>query len=121
MSDPMKYVGTKTYDINGQISGSNAHAEWDKDTGVFIANPGPIPGPTPGPMPGTPAISGVINYLNKFGRPGAVPGLYKELDPVGELHYEALRYLQGLAPAPPAIAGIPVDGFLSAGYTAYSP
>ncbi|MCW8188221.1 hypothetical protein, partial [Verminephrobacter eiseniae] len=80
MRAPMKYVGTKTYDINGQISGSNAHAEWDQDTGVFIANPGPIPGP--GSMPGTPAISGVINYLNKFGRTGAVPGLYKALDPV---------------------------------------
>ncbi|MCW5235507.1 pilus assembly protein PilY [Verminephrobacter eiseniae] len=120
MRAPMKYVGTKTYDINGQISGNNAHAEWDKDTGVFIANPGPVPGPMPGTAPGTPAISGVINYLNKFGRTGAVPGLYKEFDPVGELYYEALRYLQGLAPDPRAIAGVPADGALADGYPVYT-
>jgi len=62
----------------------------------------------------TPSISGVINYLNKFGRTGPTPGVYKKYDPVGELHYEVLRYLQGLQPSPDAIAGMTAamkDGF----------
>jgi type IV pilus assembly protein PilY1 len=59
----------------------------------------------------------VINYLNKFGRTGPVPGRYKKFDPVGELHYETLRYLQGLQPSAAAISGLTVptsdlfDGF----------
>ena len=44
-------------------------------------------------------MSGVINYLNKFGTAGSVKGYYKGLDPVGELYYEALRYFQGLPPS----------------------
>lgn len=47
----------------------------------------------------------MINYLNKFGRTGPTPGVYKKYDPVGELHYEALRYLQGLQPSADAIGG----------------
>lgn len=99
---PMKYVGTKTFDINGTDntpSGGNAAAEWNATTGVFTANPD-------GDTTQTPAISGVINYLNKFGRTGSVPGRYKRYDPVGELHYETLRYLQGLPPSADAINNI---------------
>ena len=29
-----------------------------------------------------------------------VPGQYKRYDPLGELYYEAVRYLQGLPPTP---------------------
>jgi type IV pilus assembly protein PilY1 len=96
---PMKYVGNKTYDYTGQDntpSGGNPNAEWDLTTGVFKDNPD---------ANATPPISGVINYLNKFGRTGPSPGLYKIYDPVGELHYEALRYLQGLPPSADAISG----------------
>ncbi|MCZ2495954.1 pilus assembly protein PilY [Xylophilus sp. Kf1] len=106
---PMKYVGQKTFDIYGQDntpSSGNAKAEWDANTGIFRANPESDTSQTPN-------ISGVINYLNKFGRTG-VKGLYKTFDPVGELHYETLRYLQGLAPSPDAISGITpamYDGF----------
>lgn len=99
---PMKYVGTKTFDVNGADNtpaGGNAAAEWNATTGVFATNPD-------GDTTQTPAISGVINYLNKFGRTGPVPGRYKRYDPVGELHYETVRYLQGLQPSADAVSGI---------------
>jgi type IV pilus assembly protein PilY1 len=105
---PMKYVGNRTFNETGQEntpSTGNPNIEWDQDTGVFRANPD---GDT------TYNISGVINYLNKFGRTGSVPGRYKRYDPVGELHYETLRYLQGLQPTEAATRGLTTemyDGF----------
>ena len=107
---PMKYVGAKTFDTAGRdntATGGNPNAEWDKATGVFYTNPD-------GDTTQTPAISGVINYLNKFGRTGPQPGRYKIYDPVGELYHETLRYLQGLPPSPDAVSGITAamyDGF----------
>ena len=99
---PMKYVGAKTFDIAGRDntpSGGNPNAEWSSLTGVFNLNPD-------GDTTQNPGTSGVINYLNKFGRTGPTPATYKTYDPVGELHYEALRYLQGLQPSPDAIQGL---------------
>ena len=107
---PMKYVGAKTFDMFGQENTpttGNARAEWDATTGIFLANP-------EGDTTQSPNISGVINYLNKFGRTGPVPGRYKYYDPVGELYYESLRYLQGLPPSPAAVANLTpamYDGF----------
>jgi type IV pilus assembly protein PilY1 len=107
---PMKFVGAKTYDVSGTdntAAGGNPNAEWSADTGVFYTNPD-------GDTTQSPGISGVINYLNKFGRTGPVAGRYRIYDPVGELHYEALRYLQGLQPTAAAVAGITsamYDGF----------
>lgn len=104
---PMKYVGYKTFDETGNDntpSTGNANVEWNTTTGIFVANPD-------GNAMG---ISGVVNYLNKFGRTGTVPGRYKKYDPVGELHYEVLRYLQGLSPSADAISNITdtyKDGF----------
>ncbi|MGK6306611.1 pilus assembly protein [Variovorax sp. DT-64] len=106
---PMKWVGSKTYGANGQENtpaNGNPGAEWDPQTGIFKANPD-------GDTTQTPAISGVINYLNKFGRTG-IPGRYKSWDPVGELYYETLRYLQGLPPSDDAVKGLTpemYDGF----------
>ena len=99
---PMKFVGAKTFDITGQENtptGGNPAAEWDTNTGVFKVNPD-------GDTTQTPNISGVINYLNKFGRTGPTPGRYKIYDPVGELYYETLRYLQGLQPSADAVSNI---------------
>lgn len=107
---PMKFVGARTFDISGKDntpSGGNPAAEWDASTGVFHPNPD-------NDTTQNPPTSGVINYLNKFGRTGPVPGRYKTYDPVGELHYEALRYLQGVPPSPAAVANITAsmaDGF----------
>ncbi|WP_162575029.1 pilus assembly protein [Variovorax sp. PBL-H6] len=106
---PMKYVGSKTFDEYGQENtpaGGNPASEWDMTTGIFKPNPD-------GDTSQTPAISGVVNYLNKFGRTGK-PGRYKIYDPISELHYEALRYLQGLPPSPDAISNLTpqmYDGF----------
>lgn len=89
---PMKFLGTQYRDPNGALQ-SNAQAEWDANTGVFITNP---------LSDATYATSGVVNYLNKFGSTGR----YKSNDPVGELYYEALRYFQGLQPTPAATSGL---------------
>ncbi|TAM39534.1 MAG: pilus assembly protein PilY [Burkholderiaceae bacterium] len=105
---PMKYVGARTFDVNGIDSTpttGNPVKEWDETTGVFIVNPADD---------ATYGKSGVTTYLNQFGRTGPVKGRYKIYDPVGELHYEALRYLQGLQPSPDAVSNIQpamYDGF----------
>jgi len=98
---PMKYVGPRAYDANfSLISGTNAAQEWDESTGVFATNPDAATAPNSGADSNRPnlPISGVINYLNQFGRTGTF-GQYKTYDPVGELYYESLRYLQGLQPS----------------------
>ncbi|MDO8261674.1 MAG: PilC/PilY family type IV pilus protein [Gallionella sp.] len=100
---PIKYVGGKTFDDNGvdnTPTGGNPKAEWNESTGVFNTNP---------ESDATYGKSGVVTYLNQFGRTGPVPGRYKKYDPVGELHYEALRYLQGLQPSADAISSITAD------------
>lgn len=102
---PMKYVGPKKFDQPGFSEAANDKLEWDPATGVFYNNP-----EAPSDRNNTSANSGVINYLNKFGRSGA----YKNLDPVGELYYEAIRYLQGKQPTSEATAGMTEamkDGF----------
>lgn len=107
---PMKYVGPKTFDIHGTentADGGNPAAEWDPVTGVFRTNPD-------NDTSQANRISGVINYLNQFGRTGPRIGRYKAHDPVGELHYETLRYLQGLQPSAASIASTNAamaDGF----------
>lgn len=109
---PMKYVGPKAFDANFQlVSGANPVQEWDTDTGIFLANPDSA----------TEGKSGVANYLNQFGRTGATKGNYKRYDPVGELYYEALRYIQGLPPTPSAVSDVTTamkDGFAT--YTTWT-
>lgn len=92
MRAPIKFLGSKYRDTAGSIQ-SNVQAEWDASTGVFINNP--LGDATYG-------ISGVVNYLNKFGSTGR----YKSNDPVGELYYEALRYFQGLQPTSTATSSL---------------
>ena len=110
---PMKYVGAKTFDINGNDSGTvNLKAEWDVNTGIFKDNP---EGDTQF------GKSGVINYLNKFGRTGPIPGQYKQFDPVGELYYETLRYLQGLPPSDNAVnSGVAITTAMKDGFPIYT-
>lgn len=104
---PMKYVGNKTFDVYGQDNTpatGNSKSEWDPNTGVYKINPDTD----------AMGISGVINYLNKFGRTGPTKGRYKIYDPVSELYYETLRYMQGLQPSADAVSNISTemkDGF----------
>ncbi|MGB6055865.1 MAG: PilC/PilY family type IV pilus protein [Burkholderiaceae bacterium] len=90
---PIKYVGPKKFDAPSFAESTNDRPEWDATTGVFYNNP-------EDPANRTSATnSGVLNYLNKFGRTDpSRSGAYKSWDPVGELYYEALRYLQGKQP-----------------------
>ncbi|MFZ2293482.1 MAG: PilC/PilY family type IV pilus protein [Polaromonas sp.] len=111
---PMKFVGAKTFDINGvenTPSGGNPKQEWNPVTGVFNLN-----SESNTTVPCTADtdcsasyLSGVVTYVNQFGRTGSVKGRYKKYDPVGELHYEALRYLQGLAPSAAAVSSLNTD------------
>lgn len=97
---PMKYVGPKQFDSNFTLlSTTNPKQEWNESTGVFLRDPDSGGGPNSGTGSNWPgqSISGVINYLNQFGRHGTF-GQYKTYDPVGELYYEAVRYIQGLQP-----------------------
>jgi type IV pilus assembly protein PilY1 len=117
---PIKYVGAKTFDINGvdnTPSGGNPNREWDTVTGVFNTNPD---NNTTVPTADGRAtnLSGVIPYVNQFGRTGAVAGRYKTNDPIGELHYQAVRYLQGLQPSPATFSGITTDMY--DGYPVYT-
>ena len=92
---PMKFAGPTAENVRFEKIANEA-AEWDATTGVFVANP----------LASTDGSSGVVNYLNRFGRTGPVPGTYKTYDTIGELYYESLRYLQGQAPSPQATAGM---------------
>lgn len=105
---PMKYVGPKYFDANfSLVSGANPKQEWNETTGVFTRDPDSAGGPNSGTGSNWPgqAMSGVTNYLNQFGRTGTF-GQYKTYDPVGELYYEAVRYIQGLSPTASAVSGV---------------
>ncbi len=101
---PMKYLGPRAFDQSfNLIPGANPRAEWNASTGKFIDNP-QLGDSTYGDQ-GYP-LSGAIMYINKFGtlNPDTV-GKYKTHDPVSELYYEALRYLQGKQPTGNAVTG----------------
>lgn len=102
---PLKYLGPKNYDSNfNLLTAANARSEWDASTGVFIANP--QSGDATYGDQGF-GQSGAINYINKFGtlNPASI-GSYKTYDPLSELYYEAIRYLQGKQPTPQAITSV---------------
>lgn len=88
---PMKYLGNSAVNTDLKTI-TNTAKEWDA-YGVFTSNP----------LSDSTGNSGVINYLNKFGRttiaslgkPTDNPtGSYKTYDPLSELFYESIRYLQ---------------------------
>lgn len=97
---PMKYVGQYAYDAAFNRV-TNTAPEWNATTGVFVAAPLTLQAGT--------TYSGVANYLNKFGGVTytALPlttrlasaTQYKGNDPVSELYYEAIRYIQGQSPS----------------------
>lgn len=101
---PIKYVGSRKRNSVDLVESDNEKLEWDSDTGVFYNNP-----EVPSDRNGT-SNSGVVNYLNKFGR----SGVYKRYDPVSELYYESIRYFQGKQPTLEATANVSEamkDGF----------
>lgn len=105
LRSPMKYLGPRAFDqSNNLIAGTNPRAEWNATTGKFIEDP--QAGDTQYGNQGYPR-SGAIMYINKFGTldPANI-GNYKSFDPVSELYYEALRYLQGKQPTTQATSGV---------------
>lgn len=91
---PVKYLGENKFEAPGFAESLNGQPEWDAETGVFY----PDPIGSPESMTST-NQSGVVNYLNKFGRTNENDlGAYKTNDPISELYYESLRYLQGKQP-----------------------
>lgn len=71
---------------------TNPNPEWNENTGVFIDNPQPDDASDSGV-----SNSGVINYLNQFGKSS---DRYKLYDPVSELYYTVLRYLRNKGNVP---------------------
>lgn len=106
----MKSVGPKLV-IPNNTTTSNPNAEWDENTGVYVANPDPGDATASSTASGTTiSSSGVINYLNKFGKANG----YKGKDPFSELYYAALRSLRNLDPVPQYIqsmTSVMYDGF----------
>jgi type IV pilus assembly protein PilY1 len=87
LRSPLKYVGPKTIVPNG-IAGTNPRYEIDS-SGIVRNDPeGAV---TSGSEYQS---SGVINYLNRFGKTGTKTTL-KSIDTVSEMYYETLRYLRG--------------------------
>lgn len=95
----MKYVGP-TKPIPGSPSVTNSNAEWDATTGIMNQNPDPTDASdtsadsTAAGYTVTITNSGVMNYLNRFGK--VVGGNYKSQDPVSEMYYAGQRYFRNL-------------------------
>ncbi len=69
-------------------STTNPAAEWSATTGVYVNNPDAADATATG-FGAT--NSGVINYLNKFGRLNG----YKSFDPYAEMYAEVIKYFKG--------------------------
>ena len=105
MRAPLKYLGPRQYDAAyNLIQSPNPNQEWNPESGVFIDNP--QKDHVNYGSQGYPR-SGAINYINQFGtlNPDAM-GRYKNWDPVSELYYEAVRYLQGKQPSAEALSSL---------------
>lgn len=108
----MKSIGPQS-PVPGSTPTSNTNAEWSTTTGVFNTNPDPADASdtsadaTAAGFAVTVNSSGVINYLNKFGKFNNNP--YKGTDPVGEMYYAATRYFRnaGNVPAYTSLSGAP--------------
>jgi type IV pilus assembly protein PilY1 len=116
----MKFVGPDAPELGGNGTRSNGAREWDPQTGIYLTNPdagdAAATNSTYGLSGGDQvAQSGVIQYLNRFGRRNG----YKSHDPVSEMVYESLRYYRHIGPTPEysnmgltgGSAGVKVDGF----------
>lgn len=108
-----KFVGPDSY-FPGQGAVPNVATEWDRNTGVLIRNPDSADAAATG---ANIQDSGVINYLNKFGR--MTDRYPKSNDPVSELYYAAFRYFRGQGNYPvfsnfPAADNTPAKKYVTA-------
>lgn len=99
-----KSIGPNLVVANGSPI-ANANAEWDAATGVYVQNPDAADATASSTASGsTISNSGVINYLNKFGKLST--SQLKTYDPFGELYYSALRSLRNMTPVPAYVSGM---------------
>jgi type IV pilus assembly protein PilY1 len=106
MRSKLKDVGPMTIDpINPSVA--NPRREWSSTDGTLVANPD-----TADASASSVTQSGVINYLNKFGK---ASDLYKSYDTISEMYYESLRYLRNMGAATPeyvsSVTAAMRDGF----------
>jgi type IV pilus assembly protein PilY1 len=109
---PLQYIGARSFDPLGHENtpaSGNPTAEWDAHTGVLRSNPLGLP---------QFGLSGVINTINRLGRNGQYPSR----NALGEMHLEALRYLQGQQPSLAAVDGLDgrADNRVYGGLPAYT-
>jgi type IV pilus assembly protein PilY1 len=106
----IRSIGPQT-PVPGSAPVTNGFAEWSTTTGQFNSNPDAAAAvqttadATAAGYAVTVNNSGVINYLNKFGK--LTTSDYKGFDPVSEMYYAATRYFrnQGNVPAYTSLAG----------------
>lgn len=114
---PMKFTGPNQKSAAGIVS-ANSEKEWNEDTGVYVAKPIDTSNESGY------TYTGVINYVNRFGRltndTGSGIDIYKRYDPVAELYYEAIRYFQGNSKGPTSTAVSGTTTALMAGYPIYT-
>lgn len=80
----MGFIGPQQSNAPDFLMTPNGHAEWNVGSGVLAAAPG-----------------GLITYLNRLGRnQPSNAGVYARANPLAELYYEGMRYLQGRQPSP---------------------
>lgn len=90
----MKFVGPTEPQPTSTDVLTNSAAEWSSTTGQFVQNPDSSDATATTSATGVSIVnSGVINYLNKFGKIVTDTG-YKTYDPVSELYYAATRYFR---------------------------
>lgn len=110
----MKSVGPNLVVANGDPI-ANIGKEWDKDTGIYVVNPDRADAAaTNTSIKETDYVkySGVINYLNKFGKLNE--NTYKAYDTLSELYYSILRSMRNMSPVPQYVSGLTkemTDGF----------
>lgn len=105
---PMNYLGVRYFDENyAPLPGDNPQREWDENTGQFYAQPRST----------GEKFDGAVNYINQF---GMRTGVYKRYDPISELYYESVRYLQGLQPTPEAVKASSITTFSKDGFPVYT-
>jgi type IV pilus assembly protein PilY1 len=95
----MKSVGPQV-PVPGSAAIPNGNAEWSATTGIFNRDPDAADSTatetdaTTAGYAVTVDDSGVVNYLNRFGKLTA--NTYKSQDPVSEMYYAATRYFRNL-------------------------
>ncbi len=102
----MKDTGP-TKPVPGSLPITNTAAEWKATDGTYITNPDAADASATG-FGAT--NSGVMQYLNKFGRKAR----YKSFDPYSELYAEVLKYFKAKQPTATYFSGLDdtmVDGF----------